>query len=238
MSCSKLGDAETARKSVDRRGQAWPIGWDEPDGHGQPARAPYVPCLDAPLRPQAVLIARDPLVRSGLAAVLGAYPGLVLREALESAPGPLAADVVIWDEPSVETAGISPVLALVSAPHEARRALRGGARGAVARGAPAESIAPAALAVAAGHWVVDRAFAEALLELGEATGRVPTLLSPREHEVLALLSEGISNRDVAERLGISRHTAKFHVNAILDKLGASSRTEAVVLAARSGLLTL
>jgi two-component system nitrate/nitrite response regulator NarL len=68
--------------------------------------------------------------------------------------------------------------------------------------------------------------------------QVPALLSPREQEVLELLSEGLSNRDIAERLGISRHTAKFHVNAILDKLGATTRTEAVVLAARSGVLTL
>jgi two-component system nitrate/nitrite response regulator NarL len=193
--------------------------------------------LDAPLRPTAVVVARDPLVRSGLLAVLGAYPGLVLREAVDNATNAPAADVLIWDEPGGEATGLTPVLALVNAPHEARRALRAGARGAVGRGAPAESIAPAALAVAAGHWVVDRAFAEALLDLGEVDA-IPTLLSPREHEVLALLSEGLSNREVAERLGISRHTAKFHVNAILDKLGASSRTEAVVLAARGGLLTL
>lgn len=170
--------------------------------------------------------------------MLGAYPGLVLRDAVESAASPPAADVVIWDEPGAPSGGLSPVLALVNAPHEARRALRDGARGVVARSAPAESIGPAALAVAAGHWVIDRAFAEALMDLGEATGTVPTLLSPREHEVIELLAEGLSNRDIAERLGISRHTAKFHVNAILDKLGATTRTEAVVLAARSGVLSL
>jgi two-component system, NarL family, nitrate/nitrite response regulator NarL len=173
-----------------------------------------------------------------LVAVLRAYPGLVLTQATETSPPRVPADVVIWDEPAEDHLGDAPVLALVNAPHEARRALRAGARGAVARGAPAEKIAPAALAVAAGHWVVDRAFAEALFDLGASGDKIPTLLSPREHEVLSLLSEGISNRDVAERLGISRHTAKFHVNAILDKLGASSRTEAVVLAARSGLLSL
>jgi two-component system nitrate/nitrite response regulator NarL len=56
--------------------------------------------------------------------------------------------------------------------------------------------------------------------------------------VLELLAEGLSNRLIAARLGISEHTAKFHVNAILDKLGAETRTEAVVLAARSGVLSL
>jgi DNA-binding CsgD family transcriptional regulator len=183
--------------------------------------------LDAPLRPTAVIVAKDPLVRSGLVAVLRAYPGLVLREALETADAPLAADVVVWD-----------VLALVNAEREARQALRAGARGALSRFTPAHAIAPAALAVASGHWVLDESFATALLHLTEAERPTVNLLSPREQEVLSLLSEGLSNRDVATRLGISRHTAKFHVNAILDKLGATTRTEAVVLAARSGVLSL
>jgi two-component system, NarL family, nitrate/nitrite response regulator NarL len=195
--------------------------------------------LDAPLRPTAVLVARDPLVRSGLVAVLGAYPGLVLREARHDTEGAAPADVVIWDAPEgARPRSSAPFLALVSTPEEARRALRSGARGALSRSAPPHAIAPAALAVAAGHWVLDEAFATALLQLGEAGSAPLAHLSPREQEVLVLLSEGLSNREVAARLGISRHTAKFHVNAILDKLGATTRTEAVVLAARSGLLTL
>jgi len=184
------------------------------------------------------VVAKDPLVRSGLAAVLSAYPGLVLKDALASADG-AKADVVVWDGPEAgSTSTGSPVLALVSVAQDARQALRAGARGALSRGAGAASIAPAALAVAAGHWVLDQGFASTLLHLGEAPTTAPTLLSPREQEVLSLLSEGLSNRDVAQRLGISHHTAKFHVNAILDKLGATTRTEAVVLAARSGILTL
>ena len=63
-------------------------------------------------------------------------------------------------------------------------------------------------------------------------------LSPREAEVLALLAEGASNRGIAERLGISVHTAKFHVGAILDKLDAAGRTDAVAQAARIGVLRL
>jgi DNA-binding NarL/FixJ family response regulator len=174
-----------------------------------------------------------------LVAVLGAYPGLVLREAMPGAEGVARADVVIGDAPEApRPSSATPFLALVSTAHEARQALRSGARGALSRSAPASTIAPAALAVAAGHWVLDETFAAALLQVGEAPTTAPSLLSPREQEVLELLSEGLSNRDVAARLGISRHTAKFHVNAILDKLGATTRTEAVVLAARSGLLTL
>ncbi len=198
----------------------------------------YVPGLDAPLRPSAVVVARDPLVRSGLVAVLRAYPGLVLKEALPQVGAAQVADVVVWDAPEGDRpASVSPVLALVNAAQDARLALRSGARGALSRSASPESIGAAALAVAAGHWVLDETFASALLQLGEAPGN-GSLLSPREQEVLSLLAEGLSNREVAERLGISRHTAKFHVNAILDKLGATTRTEAVVLAARSGLLTL
>jgi DNA-binding NarL/FixJ family response regulator len=183
-------------------------------------------------------------VRSGLVAVLSAYPGLVLKEALETAREPVVADVVVWDAPEAwGRPALTPTLALVNAPDEARQALRSGARGALSRSTAPHAIAPAALAVAAGHWVLDETFAGALLQLAEARGSLaspalPSLLSPRELQVLTLLSEGLSNRDVATRLGISRHTAKFHVNAILDKLGATTRTEAVVLAARSGLLTL
>src|SRR5439155_839631 len=57
-----------------------------------------------------------------------------------------------------------------------------------------------------------------------------------EHEVLQLLAQGLSNKLIAARLGISDHTVKFHVNAILGKLGAQSRTEAIAQAARLGLV--
>lgn len=60
-------------------------------------------------------------------------------------------------------------------------------------------------------------------------------LTPRELEVLQLLAQGLPNKAIAERLGVSSHTVKFHVNAILSKLGARSRTEAVVLATQMGL---
>jgi DNA-binding CsgD family transcriptional regulator len=63
-------------------------------------------------------------------------------------------------------------------------------------------------------------------------------LSPREAEVLALLAEGASNKAIARRLGISVHTAKFHVRSLRDKLDASGRTDAVAHAARLGVLHL
>jgi DNA-binding NarL/FixJ family response regulator len=63
-------------------------------------------------------------------------------------------------------------------------------------------------------------------------------LTERETEVLELLALGLPNKTIAQRLRISEHTAKFHVGSIMAKLGAASRTEAVALAARRGLLVL
>ena len=63
-------------------------------------------------------------------------------------------------------------------------------------------------------------------------------LTGRESEVLALLAQGLANKQIAARLGISEHTVKFHVSAIYSKLGASSRTEAVRLGVRLGLIVL
>ena len=63
-------------------------------------------------------------------------------------------------------------------------------------------------------------------------------LTPREREVLAALADGASNKVIARRLGISFHTAKFHVAAVLAKLDVDSRTEAVAVAARQGLVML
>ena len=63
-------------------------------------------------------------------------------------------------------------------------------------------------------------------------------LTPRELEVLVLLAEGASNKEIARRLGISVHTAKFHVGSLLDKLDATGRTDAVAHAARLGVIQL
>jgi DNA-binding NarL/FixJ family response regulator len=81
------------------------------------------------------------------------------------------------------------------------------------------------------------------LALEPSPARDPSLtlvedLTPRETEVLQLLADGLTNKAIAQRLGISDHTVKFHVNSVLGKLGAQSRTEAVVRASRLGLLLL
>lgn len=71
-----------------------------------------------------------------------------------------------------------------------------------------------------------------------APGERDVPLTPRELEVLALLAEGMSNKAIARRLGISVHTAKFHVGALIDKFDAVGRTDAVAQAARRGVIQL
>lgn len=63
-------------------------------------------------------------------------------------------------------------------------------------------------------------------------------LTPRERDVLVLVAEGASNKSIAKQLGISVHTAKFHVSSLLDKLDATGRTGAIVHAARRGVINL
>lgn len=90
----------------------------------------------------------------------------------------------------------------------------------------------------------DRALAEAILDAAPSTSIVLLAddqrepLTERERNVLAALARGLSNKRVAERLGISEHTVKFHVGSILAKLGAGTRAEAVALGARLGYVML
>ncbi len=136
------------------------------------------------------------------------------------------------------------LLVLVADALAARDALDGGARGVLlADDVDADRVSAAMAAIEEGLVVIDPELLDGLL--GEAPadgdGDAPLLmpaLTPREDEVLELMAGGLSNREIGEQLGVSRHTAKFHVKSILDKLGAETRTEAVVLAARGGLLEL
>jgi DNA-binding CsgD family transcriptional regulator len=79
---------------------------------------------------------------------------------------------------------------------------------------------------------------DAVLVATHASAGNQPVLTPRELEVLELMSEGVSNSEIASRLGISFHTAKFHVRAVTDKLDATGRTDAVISAVRKGLLQL
>jgi DNA-binding NarL/FixJ family response regulator len=102
-----------------------------------------------------------------------------------------------------------------------------------------DKLLTAARAVANGLVVVEPKLASALLPAMDSDQFTPDEpLTPREMEVLQRLAEGLTNKAIAQELGISEHTIKFHVNAIMGKLHAQSRTEAVVRATRLGLILL
>jgi DNA-binding NarL/FixJ family response regulator len=119
-------------------------------------------------------------------------------------------------------------------------ALAAGAAVILPRTAGRDAIVQAITAAGQGLAVLPRALVASLLE-GDAPqdgADAGARLTRREREVLAAMADGASNKAIARRLGISFHTAKFHVAAILAKLDADSRTEAVTRAAQLGLVML
>jgi DNA-binding NarL/FixJ family response regulator len=196
-----------------------------------------------------LVVGGDALARAGLRALAEGAGFVVAGEVEHAGLGAeaAAADAALLDlGPS--TAGIDalpylvprlPVLVVLWNEEQAREALAAGARGVLRREGLAERLAAGLRAVAEGLLVVDPAVAEAVLRPPPpAVSPLVEPLTPRETEVLSLLVEGLGNRAIAARLGISEHTAKFHVGAVLGKLGAQSRSEAVGLAARLGLVVL
>jgi two-component system, NarL family, nitrate/nitrite response regulator NarL len=195
-----------------------------------------------------LIVGDDPLARGGVSALLaGREDVAIVGQAAPDALSPdsaAAADAIAWDAGPSGVAGgerireaSAPVVALVSAEADAAEALRAGARGVLLRGASADALAAALVAASRGLAVLDGGLQDTLVRAAPPL-RTGERLTPREREVLGLLAEGLSNKAIAARLGISDHTAKFHVNAILGKLGAETRSEAIVLAARRGLVIL
>jgi DNA-binding NarL/FixJ family response regulator len=210
-----------------------------------------------------LVAAAFPTVRAGLAAVLRAEPGIevvgeaagaeqLIALAASLQPHAVLAELESADDEMIEAvwqiagAGQAPGTVIVCDATErwALEALRAGVRGVLARDSSGGELAAAVLAAANGLVVLDATAIRPLLPsqsmpvsetvtqgLGEA-------LTPRELEVLRLLSEGLGNKMISRRLGISEHTVKFHVGAIMAKLNAGSRTEAVTVAARRGLIWL
>lgn len=185
--------------------------------------------------------ARSPVVRAGLAAVVREDPELAEVEVEE-------ADVVLASG-GLETAAEYPAAgeaALVlqvdsHGPEAALAALRAGARGVLPPDASAEEIRAAVRAAAAGLVAVRPQELAWLLATAPATTDAappdgPQPLSPRELEILRMLAAGMANKAIAWKLGISEHTVKFHVAAILNRLNAASRTEAVTIGIRRGLI--
>lgn len=206
----------------------------------------------------AIVFAEDSLSRHGLAAILELDPAIVA--VLVETPAQLTkvktgiADVLVWDmgwdfsaQDSTEVwetvtdlveDGL-PVIALLSDDESPGTARQMGVAGILPRGVKGRQLRAALYAVAEGLSVADPSLTT-LLWMSSTPSRqsIPEPLTPRELEVLSLLAEGLTNRAIGLQLGISENTAKFHVQAVLTKLAVSSRTEAVVLATRLGLLTL
>ena len=126
-------------------------------------------------------------------------------------------------------------LALVMLSEDPARDAASSARAVLANDASPDLVAAATRLAAAGYTIRKAGSAERRADTSPAfEPQAP--ISQREREVLALLAEGASNKLIARRLDISVHTAKFHVAAILEKLGAVNRTDAIAIAMREGLV--
>jgi len=212
---------------------------------------------DPPADGLRVLVAADDaLARAGLAALLRGEPpcqvvGTValdasLPDALAAyRPRVIAADLGADPVRAADVLALldesdPPVLALAPASADAATAWAAGARGVVSREADGPRLAAALVALDLGLVVADPELAAGAGILGpDARSEAPVEpLTPRELEVLRLVAEGLPNKAIADRLDITEHTVKFHVNAVLGKLGAQSRTEAAMRAARLGLIVL
>ena len=196
----------------------------------------------------AAVLADSAIVRRGLAEILDATGEVRVVASAPLGDGssvePEGVDVLVEDVPDQASVELLlaqrpaqvPVLVLVSDAEHARALVRGGARGALAREASSEQVGAASIAVASGLYVFDRSTFSAW-SAPAPSGSQPAL-TPRERQVLDLVASGLSNRAIADELGVSEHTVKFHVRSLLDKLGAETRADAVARAARRGVLTL
>jgi two-component system, NarL family, response regulator YdfI len=205
-----------------------------------------------------LITANSVMVRAGLEAIVATHStftivGAVPISQLSDQVVNLQPDVVLleWDFEDDLTAvlpwleGDPPAVVLIveEMPGEwVAESLRTQIRGILPTAAIASEIVAAIAAVAAGLTVLHPVAIESLLPtLPTTTQPMPVLnqpLTPREVEVLTMLAEGLANKAIAKRLQISEHTVKFHVGSIFSKLNASSRTEAVTLGARQGLILL
>lgn len=194
-----------------------------------------------------------PLLREGIAAIINNEPDMTMvaqastgREAIQQyrAHEP---DVTLMDLRLPDMSGIDTMIAIRSSHPDARivvlttfegdveiqRALAAGARGYVLKSMPPRELADVIRHVHGGRKQIPPAVAAQLAEhLGEET------LTDRERDVLRRVAAGNRNRDIGELLSISEETVKVHMKHIMEKLGASDRTEAVTIAVRRGIIEL
>jgi DNA-binding NarL/FixJ family response regulator len=208
-----------------------------------------------------ILVADDhPMLREGLIAVLSTQQDLeVVGEAADGSEvvrlaDSLKPDVILLDLEMPGLSGVAALEKLRDADSTARTiiftaydtderilgALRAGARGYLLKGAARTEIFDAIRTVHAGGSLLQPVVTNKLLQtMSRAERREETEpLTPREIEVLALLSQGLQNKEISGRLFISERTVKFHVSSLMHKLGTENRTETVTIAAQRGLIQL
>ena len=207
------------------------------------------------------IVAASPLSRASLQSLLrarrvevvGSGPNL---ESLWDQPPDVEVDIVLVEASgdhseemigSLSQSQLSSEAAIVVLsdnfePGRLAEALRAGVRAILPGGMSPDQIVAGLEAAAAGLIVLHPAEVDAMFPAAEpASSPLAELiepLTPRESEVLQMLASGLANKEIATRLAISEHTVKFHVASILGKLGAASRTEAVTLGIRHGLVLL
>ncbi|MBW4564657.1 MAG: response regulator transcription factor [Mojavia pulchra JT2-VF2] len=206
-----------------------------------------------------MVVAPSPIVRAGLSAVVTSNTQLAVvgsasnLDVLVREVGQLQPDVVLLDLGANPQPSIWEQLLLIQEEQyslgfliiieeletiDLEMALRSGVQG-ILPGDSTEAEIIAAVIAIANDLVVLHPDAVELLPMREKIMATPVqTLTPREIEVLEMLGSGISNKAIAKHLHISEHTVKFHISSIFQKLGVSSRTEAVTVGVRLGLIML
>ena len=208
-------------------------------------------------KPIRVMVVDDhTMVRRGLATFLNIYDDLQLAGEAESGAaaiqlcGEILPDVILMDMAMPDMDGASTthsirrmfpqvqILALTSFKDGSmiKKALEAGAIGYLIKDVSADDLARAIRAAHAGRATLSPEAAQALVETENQPPAPGLDLTEREREVLALMIEGLNNTQIAGRLTVSPSTIKSHVSNILAKLGVASRTEAVTLALRNGIV--
>ena len=189
-----------------------------------------------------LIAAESAVVRAGLEALVASSPGV---QVLGSFPDysqveALRPDVVLASVPSEDLPATDAAAVLLTGESWTAEAVRAGVRAILPANASAAEILAAVESAAAGLAVLDPRDLDALLAAAPAVpvSTDSSNLTARELEVLRMLAEGAANKTIAWKLAISEHTVKFHVASILPKLGASTRTEAVTVGIRKGLVLL